>query len=116
LTLGSIEATPLEMATVASTIAAGGIHHSPYFVDRIVGPDGVTIYEEQHPGDRALDADAAACEISLLRGVVTGGTGTAAAVPGHEVAGKTGTTDSRADAWFLGMTPQLTAVVWHGNA
>ena len=37
------------------------------------------------------------------------------AVPGWEVAGKTGTTDGHADAWFLGMTPVLTAVVWHGN-
>ena len=49
-------------------------------------------------GDRVLDADAAACEIDLLRGVVTGGTGTGASVPGWQLAGKTGTTDRHADA------------------
>jgi len=53
----------------------------------------------------------------MLRGVITGGTGTAARLPGNRpVAGKTGTTDLRADANFLGFTPQLAAFVWHGNA
>ncbi|MFM8302683.1 MAG: transglycosylase domain-containing protein [Actinomycetota bacterium] len=115
LTLGTIESTPLEMTTVASSIAGLGLRHDPYFVDKIVNPEGVVIYQELHPGIRAFDEEAAACEIDLLRGVVTGGTGTGAAVPGWPVAGKTGTTDNRADAWFLGMTPKLVAAVWHGN-
>ena len=115
LTLGTIEATPLEMATVASSIASMGQRHDPYFVEKIVNPEGIVLYQEQHPGLRVLDEDAAACELDLLRGVVTGGTGTGAAVPGWRVAGKTGTTDNRADAWFLGMTPKLVAAVWHGN-
>ena len=115
LTLGTIEATPLEMATVASSVANLGVHHDPYFIDKIVGPDGVVLYQEAHPGTRVMDADAAACEVDILRGVVTGGTGTGAAVPGWQVAGKTGTTDRRADAWFLGFTPTLATVVWHGS-
>jgi penicillin-binding protein 1A len=116
LTLGTIEATPLEMATVAATIANLGEHHAPYFVESIVNAQGVEIYKEPHFGDRAMDADAAACEIDLLRGVVTGGTGTGASVPGWQVAGKTGTTDRRADAWFVGMTPVLATAVWHGHS
>ena len=115
LTLGTIESTPLEMATVASSIASMGLRHDPYFVEKIVNPEGIVIYQEQHPGLRVLDEEAAACEVDLLRGVVTGGTGTGAQVPGWQVAGKTGTTDNRADAWFLGMTPRLVAAVWHGN-
>jgi penicillin-binding protein 1A len=115
LTLGAIEATPLEMTTVASSVAGLGVRHDPYFVDRIVNPQGVTIYQEQHPGLRVLDEEAAACTIDQLRGVVTGGTGTGAAVPGWPVAGKTGTTDARSNAWFLGMTPNLVAAVWHGR-
>ena len=116
LTLGTIEATPLEMTTVAASVASMGVRHDPYFVERIVNPEGIVIYQEQHPGIQVLDAEAAACTIDLLRGVVTGGTGTGAQVPRWQVAGKTGTTDNRADAWFLGMTPKLVAAVWHGNA
>src|SRR4029077_19016482 len=53
----------------------------------------------------------------ILRGVVTGGTGTNARLAdGRPVAGKTGTTDGQSDANFLGFTPQLAAFVWHGNA
>jgi penicillin-binding protein 1A len=116
LTLGTIEATPLEMTTVAASVASMGLRHDPYFIDRIVNPEGIVIYQELHPGVRVLDEEAAACEVDMLRGVVTGGTGTGAQVPGWQVAGKTGTTDNRADAWFLGMTPKLVAAVWHGNA
>jgi penicillin-binding protein 1A len=47
--------------------------------------------------------------------VVTGGTGRGADVPGHEAYGKTGTTDSQGDAWFVGATPQLATAVWFGN-
>jgi hypothetical protein len=51
---------------------------------------------------------------SLLQGVVQSGTGTAAAIPGREVAGKTGTTENYGDAWFVGFTPQIVAAVWVG--
>ena len=50
----------------------------------------------------------------MLQGVIQGGTGTAAALPGREVAGKTGTTENYGDAWFVGFTPQLVAAVWVG--
>src|SRR5262249_12163411 len=50
-----------------------------------------------------------------LRGVVTSGTGTGAAVPGWQIAGKTGTTDRHSNAWFIGLTPGLATAVWHGR-
>ncbi len=118
LTLGAIETTPLEMATVASTIASGGVRHWPSFVSKVIAPDGSVLFDAgTDPGDRVLSADVAACETDLLRGVVTGGTGTNARLADNRpVAGKTGTTDGRSDANFLGFTPQLAAFVWHGNA
>jgi membrane peptidoglycan carboxypeptidase len=118
LTLGAIETTPLEIATVASTIASGGVRHWPSFVSRVLAPDGAVLYDAgTDPGVRVLTADVTACETDLLRGVITGGTGTNARLADNRpVAGKTGTTDGRSDANFLGFTPQLAVFVWHGNA
>jgi membrane peptidoglycan carboxypeptidase len=119
LTLGIFEQNTETMADVMATIASGGMHHTPYVVQKIVGPDGNALpgFNENPPGERALDADVAACEQNILRGVVTraGATGTGANVDGHDIFGKTGTTDSRADAWFIGATPQLATAVWFGN-
>ena len=118
LTLGAIESTATEMATVASTIANGGTMHPPIFVSKIVGPDGDVVFDASRDVTpvRAISEDTAACELDMLKGVITGGTGTAARLNGHESAGKTGTTDEKADANFLQMTPSLVAFTWHGNA
>jgi membrane peptidoglycan carboxypeptidase len=120
LSIGDIEATPLEMATVISTIANGGVHQAPYFVQDVKGPDGLSLefFPENRAGggDRVLDQDVAECEQIVLRGVITGGTGTGyTEVSGHEPFGKTGTTDNLGDAWFIGATPQLATAVWFGN-
>jgi penicillin-binding protein 1A len=118
LTLGTIIATPVEMATVMSTVASGGIHHSPYYIQKIVGPDGNTIFEQSPDGDRVLSPDVANCEINLLHGVITSGTGNPNAVLANNrpAFGKTGTTDNQANAAFYGGTPgQLVAFVWYGD-
>jgi penicillin-binding protein 1A len=118
LTLGTIESTATEMATVAATLASGGLHRPPVFVSRIVGPDGEVVFDAKRDvtPTRAVAADAAACALDMLKGVVTGGTGTAARLNGRESAGKTGTTDNKADANFIQVTPSLVSFVWHGNA
>lgn len=114
LTLGVFSQNTEAMADVMATIASGGVHHAPYVVQRIEFPDGKAV-DLGSPGDQVLSPEVAACEQNLLRGVVTGGTGTGAAVGGHAVYGKTGTTDSQGDAWFIGATPQLATAVWFGN-
>jgi len=116
LTLGVFEATPLEMATVGATIANNGVRKDPVFVERVEGPDGEILFDDrQRSGEQAISPDAASCEIDILRGVITGGTGTGARLPNHAAAGKTGTTDRKVDANFLGFTPQLVAHVWYGS-
>jgi membrane peptidoglycan carboxypeptidase len=116
LTLGIFEQNTETMASVMATIASGGMHHTPYVVQKVVAADGTVVFDQSNtPGDQALDPDVADCEQNILRGVVTGGTGTAANVDGHTIFGKTGTTDQRADAWFIGATPQLATAVWFGN-
>lgn len=115
ITLGVAEATPLEMATVMSTLAAGGIRHDPVFVARVVGPDGKVYIDNTHPvGQRVLDPLIVDCETAMLREVIQRGTGTRAQLPGRDAAGKTGTTDDHGDAWFIGFTPQLATAVWMG--
>ena len=118
LTLGTIESTATEMATVAATLANGGLKHPPVFVSKIVGPDGDVVFDASKDVSpvRAISADTAACELDMLKGVITGGTGTAARLNGHDSAGKTGTTDNKADANFMQITPTLVDFVWHGNA
>jgi membrane peptidoglycan carboxypeptidase len=119
LSIGDVEATPLEMATVIATIANDGVRQDPYFVQKVVTPDGQTLIDETaRPGlgKQVLPSDVAECEQLVLRHVITGGTGTGYTdVPGHEPFGKTGTTDNRSDAWFIGATPQLATAVWFGN-
>jgi penicillin-binding protein 1A len=115
LSIGTIEATPLEMATVMATIANLGVKQTPIFVSRIVNRDGITIVDDStRAGDAVLAADVAACVQHVLQGVITGGTGTAARVGGHTAYGKTGTTDNLTDAWFIGATQQLATAVWFG--
>ena len=117
LTLGAIESTTLEMATVASTIADEGMRHSPVFVSKIVGPAGQTIFDANTlPGQQVISKDTADCETDLLHGVITGGTGTGAALNGRDT-GKTGTADSQTDANFLEFTggAQIADFIWHGN-
>ncbi len=120
LTLGTREQNTETMATVMATIANGGTYHKPYVVQKVVGPDGKVVFDENSPGTPALSPDVANCEQNILRDVVTGGTGGNAAVTGQNIFGKTGTTDHTTDAWFIGANPggaglQLATAVWFGN-
>lgn len=115
ITLGTDEATPLEMTTVYNTISTGGTRHDPVFITKVEGPEGEVIFEERYTGTRVLNENVALTVNDILRGVITGGTGTGARVPGHDAAGKTGTTENYGDAWFCGMTMQYTSCVWMGD-
>lgn len=116
ITLGTVEATPLDMASVFATLAAGGVYHEPTFVRQVAESDGSVLYERRaSAGRRVLSREVALNVVDILRGVVTGGTGTAARLAdGRPVAGKTGTSDETTDAWFCGIVPQLSACVWMG--
>ena len=117
--LGAEPATPLDMARAYTAFADGGrridgsiFKNQPRAVESITS-GGHT--ETNAPVPRQVLTPTQAETISqLLQGVVRGRTGTAAALPGREVAGKTGTTENYGDAWFVGYTPQLVAAVWVG--
>ena len=114
ITLGTVGATPLEMATVYSTLAAEGVRHDPVFVTKVADRDGRIIFRDAGRGRRVLASELARTETDVLTGVIRSGTGTRANI-GRPAAGKTGTTDDKTNAWFVGYTPQLVAAVWMGD-
>ncbi|HWC37158.1 MAG TPA: transglycosylase domain-containing protein, partial [Acidimicrobiales bacterium] len=115
LSIGTYEVTPLEMASAYSTLAADGVHHAPSFVEKVTDSANNVDFGGADKGDRVVSAQNARVVTQALQGVVQRGTGTAAALSDRPVAGKTGTTDNFANAWFVGYTPQLVTAVWMGS-
>ncbi|MGI8808367.1 MAG: transglycosylase domain-containing protein [Acidimicrobiales bacterium] len=114
LTLGAIDVTPLEMASAYATLANDGEYHEPYFIDRVEDRDGHVLFKQSGKVERAVSVTNARTVTQTLTQVVQRGTGTAAQVPRWQVAGKTGSTDNNADAWFVGVSPKLATAVWMG--
>jgi penicillin-binding protein 1A len=119
--LGVEPVSVLEMARAYATFANGGVRvdgtvtgDQPRVVTKIENDADKIVYANVPKGKRALSPEIDALLTQLLEGVVTGGTGTAAQLPGRVVAGKTGTTENYGDAWFCGYTPQLVTCVWVG--
>ena len=119
--LGVEPVSVLEMTRAYATFADDGVRvdgtvfgNEPRAVTKIENGSNRVVYANVPKGVRALPADLDELLTQLLEGVVTGGTGTAAQLPGRVVAGKTGTTENYGDAWFCGYTPQLVTCVWVG--
>src|SRR5262249_35491816 len=106
--------SPLELASAYATLADGGVAHEPSILTKVVFPGGPAAQASKPGGRRVVDETVAAVVTSVLAANVQSGTGAAAALSGRPAAGKTGTTDSFADAWFAGWVPQLTTVTWVG--
>ncbi|HET9059764.1 MAG TPA: transglycosylase domain-containing protein, partial [Acidimicrobiales bacterium] len=115
LVIGSEAVRPIEMTAAYATVADGGVYHAPVFVNHIVDRSGTVVYNGEGKGRRVFSAQIAAEALVALRATVQWGTGTAAALPNAEVAGKTGTTEHSVDAWFNGITPNLACSVWMGD-
>ncbi|MGE0880323.1 MAG: PBP1A family penicillin-binding protein [Acidimicrobiia bacterium] len=115
LALGTFEVSPMDMAAAYSVLANNGVRNAPYVIEKIEGPDGKVVYQHKAQPERVIAPEIAETATQMLTGVVTGGTGTRARITGREVAGKTGTSQDNADAWFVGYTPQLSTAVWMGN-
>ncbi|MEB3309049.1 MAG: penicillin-binding protein 1A [Snowella sp.] len=115
LALGAWEMTPLEMTSAYGTFANNGVHVKPYAITQILDRQGKVLYKTEVKTNRALDPDSNAIMTSMMRTVVTSGTGRPAQLGDRQVAGKTGTSDKARDLWFIGYIPQLVTGVWLGN-
>jgi membrane peptidoglycan carboxypeptidase len=111
--LGVVPVSVLDMASAYGVLANNGVRCPAYSITRIEAP-GRTLFERKPNCTRVIEPKVAATVTAMLRGVVTGGTGTAAALPGRPVAGKTGTAQEYQSAFFNGYTPQMATAVWVG--
>jgi len=115
LALGVSNVSPLEQASGYCCFASGGVRAERRFWSRIENHRGEVIVDNPPKLTRVLRPETAISMISMLRAVVTSGTGRRAQVPGVLAAGKTGTTQDGRDAWWVGFTPDLCTAVWIGN-
>ena len=138
LSLGSVDFTPMQIASGFAVFANGGKLLDPVFITRVQDRYGRTVHRhgggdcllchvepERRPqrddieppplfGRRVLDPAVAYQVTSMMKGVIARGTGTKAQVLKRPLAGKTGTTNDLRDAWFVGFSPSLVAGVWVG--
>jgi len=115
MALGSSEVRLIDMTRAYASIGRGGVSVTPYGIRRVTTTDNTILY--QHPPDEARTLVApwiAAQMTELLQGVVQVGTGRAAQL-GRPTAGKTGTTTSNKDGWFIGFSSGITTGVWMGR-
>jgi penicillin-binding protein A len=109
--------TPLQMASVAQTIGNGGLRMQPRLVEKVIDPDGRTVDEPlPKEAERVMSRDSAAKVATMMKSVVREGSGTAAALQGVELAGKTGTAEINIeqginDLWFIGFTGKVAVAV-----
>jgi len=115
IALGTSELAPLEQAVGYCTFASGGLYTKPRLIRRIENAHGETLVTFRPERRRVINKATAISMISMMRTVVTSGTGTRAAVSGYAICGKTGTTQNGRDAWWVGYSPDLSCAVWVGN-
>ncbi|RZB18023.1 penicillin-binding protein [Streptomyces sp. F001] len=119
ISLGSKGISPLTMATAYAAFASRGMYCTPIAIESItqkIGQEQKSLEVPKSTCSRAMSEKTADTVNTLLQGVVDSGTGQEAGLTDRDNAGKTGTTDERKNAWFVGYTPNLSGAVWVGSA
>lgn len=109
--------SPLQIAGAYSCFGSGGIYNTPTLIKKITDRNGLTVYEYRQDSRRVMSEANAYILTSMLKSVVTEGTGHRLNTLDIPIAGKTGTVglaNGNRDAWMAGYTPEYTAVVWQG--
>ena len=105
---------PLEMASAYAVLANNGTYNKPIALLKIVDRDGKILYEAKPSSKKVVDEVAAYMTVNMMEDVLVSGTAGGMGI-GRPAAGKTGTTDTFIDAWFVGFTPDLCTAVWVGD-
>ena len=116
LALGACEVSPIEMTSAFGVLVNDGVRVTPRYISKVVDRSGRTIEESFAQEENVLSPATCHTMVSMMEGVVNEGTATSVRRYGfyRAAAGKTGTTDDYADAWFVGFTPNLACGVWVG--
>ena len=114
LPLGSVDLTPLEMAGAFATFASNGWRSDTTLIAQVTDSHGNVMLDNTPRPRLVLDPWATAALTDTMQGVITQGTATSAQMD-RPAAGKTGTTSSQRDIWFVGYVPQLSVAVWAGH-
>jgi penicillin-binding protein 1A len=116
MALGTSQVTPLDMASAYGAFADGGVRVSPYAIETVSTAGGQVLWRRRPGAPVQVIANPALSEMDrMLRAVVSEGTGTRAAIPRWDIAGKTGTTTDSKDGWFCGFTGGFSACAWMGR-
>ncbi|MGW6687428.1 transglycosylase domain-containing protein [Streptomyces sp. NPDC054961] len=115
IALGTEGMSPLTMANAYATFANRGTYCTPVAIESITDSHGKALTVPKSKCDRAMSERTADTINTLLLGVVDSGTGQQAGLTDRQSAGKTGTTDSRYNAWFVGYTPNMSGATWVGS-
>ncbi|HTI30626.1 MAG TPA: penicillin-binding transpeptidase domain-containing protein, partial [Sphingomonas sp.] len=115
MVLGTSDVRLIDMTRAFASVGANGIAVAPYGITKVTSADGEVLYQHQADASHVLVAPQVAAQmIDLLQTAVSTGTARAAQI-GRPVAGKTGTTSSNKDGWFLGFSSGITTGVWMGR-
>ena len=114
LALGSIGVSLLDLTCLYGVIATGGRRFTPVFIERITDNSGRALHGQQPDFEQIISPQTAYVMVHMLKGVIQRGTGVRAKGLGHNLAGKTGTTNDFVDAWFIGFSPDLVVGAWVG--
>jgi penicillin-binding protein 1A len=115
MVLGTSDVRLIDMTRAFASVAANGVAVAPYGITRVTSADGAELYRHELDASHVLVAPQVAAQmIDLLQTAVSTGTARAANI-GRPVAGKTGTTSSNKDGWFLGFSSGITTGVWMGR-
>ncbi|MFF1484617.1 transglycosylase domain-containing protein [Streptomyces sp. NPDC058319] len=119
IALGAVGISPLTMASAYATFASRGTYCTPVAIESItqrIGGQTKALPVPKTTCTRAMSEKTADTVNTLLQGVIDSGTGQQAGLSDRDNAGKTGTTDERKNAWFVGYTPNMAGAVWVGSA
>lgn len=113
--LGASEVSLIEMVAAYSSFPNKGIRMVPHMIRKVYNRDGSLLEEYDGASSKVMSEYVALTMVSMMRGVVNGGTGSGASASGQPLAAKTGTVNDHTDVWFIGYTPSYVTGVWMGN-